>query len=52
MYIDKDKQGKIHLMNMNVEDAAALKRMIEGASLLERRRFNHILIALKDMPLF
>ena len=39
MYVDMDRQQRIHLMDMTREEAAALKAMIEGAGLLHRQTF-------------
>lgn len=52
MYIDKDSRGRYSLQDMTVEDAFALKKMIEGASLEERRMFHPVLVHLRQEPLF
>ena len=43
MYIDVDSCGFVSLMQMNMEEAAALASMIRGAGLIERRTFNGVL---------
>ena len=42
MYIDKDNYGYFQLMEMSIDELKALARMIEGASLEERRIFHSI----------
>lgn len=43
MYIDKDSRGLFQLMEITLDDLKSLIKMIEGASLEERRVFNHVL---------
>jgi len=43
MYVEMDKNLEVNLMGMSWEEAVALKVMIEGASLEERRIFNGVL---------
>lgn len=43
MYVEMDKNLEVNLMGMSLEEAVALKVMIEGASLEERRIFNGVL---------
>lgn len=47
MYVDRDKTGRISLNLMTKEEAISLKRMIEGAGLIERQAFHHVLMELK-----
>ena len=47
MYIDKDNYGYFQLMEMSIDELKALARMIEGASLEERRMFHPILRLIK-----
>ena len=46
MYVEIEYRKKVNLMGMTLEEAAGLQRMIEGASLEERRMFNGVLHAL------
>lgn len=43
MYVEISRNLEVNLMEMTFEEAVALKRMIEGASLEERRTFNRVL---------
>lgn len=49
MYVEMTKGQEANLMGMTVEETAGLQRMIEGASLEERRQFNGILRQLKQL---
>lgn len=46
MYVEIEYRKKVNLMGMTLEEAAGLQRMIESASLEERRMFNAVLHAL------
>ena len=43
MYVEITRNLEVNLMETTFEEAVALKRMIEGASLEERRKFNRVL---------
>lgn len=43
MYIDKDSRGLFQLMEISLDELLALRSMIQGASLQERRVFHDIL---------
>lgn len=47
MYIDKDSYGYFQLMEISLDELKALAKMIEGASLEERRTFHNILRLIK-----
>lgn len=49
MYVEMTRDLEVNLMGMTVEEAAGLQRMIEGASLEERRQFNRIPRKLKQL---
>lgn len=48
MYVELTKDLEVNLMGMTVEESAGLQKMIEGASLPERRMFNGVLRQLKQ----
>lgn len=48
MYVEMDSNLEVNLMGMSWEEAVALKVMIEGAGLQERRMFNGVLQQLKQ----
>ena len=48
MYVEMDRNLEVNLMGMSWEEAVALKVMIEGAGLQERRMFNGVLQQLKQ----
>ena len=43
MYVEMTKDLEVNLMGMSWEEAVALKTMIEGSGLRERRIFNGVL---------
>lgn len=47
MYIDKDSRGLFQLMEISIDELKALVKMVEGASLEERRVFNNVLRQIK-----
>lgn len=51
MYIDIDRQLRIHLMDMTFVEAQALLGMIRGTSLENRRTFHHVKEQLEKMPI-
>ena len=51
MYVERDSTGRYILQDMAAHDAAALARMIRGASIEERRRFYGVLCELRKMGL-
>ena len=48
MYVEMTRDLEVNLMGMSWEEAVALKTMIEGAGLLERRTFGPVLRQLKQ----
>lgn len=48
MYVEMTRDLEVNLMGMSCEEAVALKNMIEGAGLEERRTFNGVLCQLKQ----
>ena len=48
MYVEMTRDKEVNLMGMTVEESAGLQKMIEGASLPERRMFNGVLRQLKQ----
>ena len=48
MYVEMTRELEVNLMGMSIEEALALKAMIEGAGLEERRTFNDVLRQLKQ----
>ena len=48
MYVELTKDLEVNLMGMSIDEAVALKEMIEGAGLEERRTFNNVLQQLKQ----
>lgn len=48
MYIEMTRDLEVNLMGMSIEEAVGLQKMIEGASLQERRMFNGVLRQLKQ----
>ena len=51
MYIDIDRQLRIHLMDMTFDEALALLDMIRGASPENRRVFHHVKEQLERTPI-
>lgn len=48
MYVELTKDLEVNLMGMTIDEATGLQKMIEGASLPERRVFNGVLQQLKQ----
>lgn len=51
MYIDIDRQLRIHLMDMTFDEAGALLDMIRGTSPENRRVFHHVREQLERTPI-
>lgn len=49
MYVEKTKDLEVNLMGMSLEEAIALKTVIEGAGFHERHMFNRVLHQLNSL---